>query len=359
MKQILLITLLSFSLLSAVSQDHFAPLDQWLERETPQMGGRAVLLIYKNDKLVYSNAENALTRRQKMAGRWMARRQKKEVNLDDFTPDSKLPIASCSKWLSAALVMTFVDEGKLQLSDTVGRYLPVLSQHGKGQITIRQCLSHLTGIKAPELKESLQQMKNISSLDEAIKQIAELPVEGAPGTVFRYSNVGLQIAGAVIEKISGKSFEQLFAERLAKPLNMKRSDFGNKAVALPAGGASSTASDYMNFLIMILNKGQFNGKQILSAASVAEMQKNLVTDQVRIAYSPAEAGLTIGYALGEWVMENGTEGSRTVSSPGLFGSFPWVDKEKGYCAILLCMSIKPEGRHERYQELKKLVDSLL
>lgn len=359
MKQILLITLLSFYFFSAVAQDQFAQLDRWLERETPQMGGRAVLLIYKDGKLVYNNAENALTRRQKMAGRWMARRQKKEVNLDDFTPDSKIPIASCSKWLSAALVMTFVDEGKLQLSDTVGRYLPVLSQYGKGQITIRQCLAHLTGIKAPELKESLREMKDVHSMDEAIKQITLLPVEGAPGTVFRYSNTGLQIAGAVIEKISGKSFEQLFTERLAKPLMMKQTDFGNKAVALPAGGASSTASDYMNFLTMILHKGQFNGQQILSAASVEEMQKNLVTDQVRIAYSPAEAGLTIGYALGEWVMENGQQGSRTLSSPGLFGSFPWVDKEKGYCAILLCMSVKFDGRHERYQELKKLVDSLL
>ncbi|MBP7555872.1 MAG: serine hydrolase, partial [Chitinophagaceae bacterium] len=118
MKQSLLISLLAFFVVNAMAQDHFAPLDQWLERETPQMGGRAVLLIYKDGKLVYSNAENALTRRQKMAGRWMARRQKKEVNLDDFTPGSKIPIASCSKWLSAALVMTFADEGKLQLSDT-------------------------------------------------------------------------------------------------------------------------------------------------------------------------------------------------------------------------------------------------
>ena len=62
-------------------------------------------------------------------------------------------IASSSKWYSAALVMTFVDEGKLRLTDTVGTWLPVLSTHGKGRITIGECFSHLTGIKEPPLKE--------------------------------------------------------------------------------------------------------------------------------------------------------------------------------------------------------------
>lgn len=358
MKKTFFIAALLLVFAGSHAQDKTEQLDQWLENAAPEMGGRALLLVYKDGKLVYNNSANEMTRRQKMANRWVARRQNKSADLSAFTPSSKMLIASCSKWLSAALVMTFVDEGKLKLTDTVGSYLPVLSQKGKGQITIQQCLAHLTGIRAPDLKENLREMRQLKSMDEAIAEIAAMPVEGAPGTVFRYSNVGLQIAGAVIEKISGKSFETLFAERLAGPLQMKQTDFGHKPVALPAGGASSTAEDYLNFLIMILQKGQFKGRQVLSAASVAEMQRNLITDQVRIAYSPAEAGLTVGYALGEWVMENGQNGSRTVSSPGLFGSFPWVDKEKGYCAILLCMSIKTEGRHERYQELKKLVDSL-
>ncbi|MBS1610298.1 MAG: serine hydrolase [Bacteroidetes bacterium] len=68
--------------------------------------------------------------------------------------------------------MTFVDEGKLNLQDTAGKYLPVLSRNGKGGIIINECLSHLTGIKTPSLKESRQEMKIITSMDEAIDDIA-------------------------------------------------------------------------------------------------------------------------------------------------------------------------------------------
>jgi len=345
--------------LSAISraQQSFAKLDGWLEDNTKEMGGRAILVIYKDGQVVYDKAVNEMTAGQKMAGRFIARRQGKRPNLDDYTFTTRQPIASCSKWLSAALVMTFVDEGKLRLNDTVGKYLPVLTQHGKGNITVRECLSHLTGIKAPALKESMQEMKNISSMDEAIEQIAVLPMEGVPGKTFHYSNTGLQIAGAIIEKISGKSFETLFAERIAKPLGLKNTDFGNGPVALPAGGAYSTPEDYLNFLTMILHKGNFNGKTVLSERSINEMEVNRVTSDVKIAYSPAEGG-NFGYGYGEWTMETSdmNNASRAVTSPGLFGSFPWVDNEHKYCAFLMVFNIKNQGRNERYLGLKKLVD---
>ncbi|MBL7745192.1 MAG: beta-lactamase family protein [Chitinophagaceae bacterium] len=342
------------------AQNDFSRLDNWLEKNTPDMGGRAVLLIWKDGKIIYSQEENEMSRRQKMVRRFIAKRQGKNADTNNFTTTSKQMIASCSKWLSAALVMTFADEGKLKLTDTVGRYLPVLSANGKGHITISQCLSHLTGIKAPPLKESIGEMKEVSSMDEAMDKIAELPMEAEPGKVFRYSNTGLQIAGAVLEKISGKSFEQLFAERIARPLDMKNTDFGKGKVALPAGGAYSTPEDYMHFVEMILNKGMYNGKRILSENSVMEMQVNRVAKDVRVAYSPDEAG-DFGYGFGEWVMETSstTNISTAVTSPGLFGSFPWVDNEKQYCAFLMCFYIKNKGRNERYKELKLLVDEAI
>lgn len=339
-------------------QKRFEKIDAWLEANTEKMGGRVILVIYKDGQKIYSHAENELSRRQKLVGRFLARRQGKEADTEDYSSSTKQPIASCSKWLSAALVMSFVDEGKLKLSDTVGKFLPVLSANGKGKITISQCLSHLTGIKSASLKESLDGMKDISSMDEAIASIARLPMEGEPGKVFHYSNTGLQIAGAVIEKISGKSFQTLFAGRIAKPLNMKNTDFGKGKVALPAGGASSTPDDYINFLEMILNKGMFNNQRILSENSIAEMQVNRVTKDIRVAYSPAEAG-DFGYGFGEWVMEAATlTNSGTVTSPGLFGSFPWVDNQNKYCGFLMTFYLKNDGRNERYKELKKLVDEV-
>lgn len=329
---------------------------QWLESHTPDMGGRAILMIYKDGEIIYTHAVNKMNARQKMAARYVARQLGQPENLEDYTPQTRLPVASCSKWLSAALVMTFVDDGTLSLSDTVGQYLPELSRHGKGKITLWQCLSHLTGIKAPPLRNSLKKMKQVASMDEAIAQIAAMPMEGEPGRVFHYSNVGLQIAGAVLEKVSGKSFETLFGDRLAKPLAMTNTDFGGKAVALPAGGAYSTPGDYMHFLEMILHRGIFRGKRILSEASVEAMEQNQIQPYTKIAYSPAEAG-GFGYALGEWVMPLTHDASTpAVTSPGLFGSFPWVSNEEGYCAVLMTFYLKNDGRNERYIELKNLVD---
>lgn len=339
------------------SQQNFTPVTKFLQDKIADLGGRAVLMIYKDGQVIYSHAENEVSKRQKRIARFIEKRRGLEAQdrSEDYTVSSKERIASSSKWLSAALVMTFVDEGKLNLEDSIGKFLPVMSMNGKGNIRIWQCLSHLTGIKSAGLKESLTEMKNISSMDEAMDKIALLPMEGEPGKTFHYSNTGLQIAGAVIEKINGKSFEELFIERIAKPCEMNQSDFGNGKVALPAGGAYSTPEDYMHFLSMILNNGLYKRKKILSERSVVLMQQNYAKDAV-IKYSPAEAG-NWGYGFGEWVMEDAALRSKAVTSPGLFGAFPWVDNDRGYAAFLFCFNLKSKGRGEMYHQLKDLVDA--
>lgn len=338
----------------------FTKLDNWLEDHVKDIGGRAILLVYKDGKPVYSKSVNDMSRKQKMTYKFIARRMKQDSGTDDYTATTRQPVASCSKWLSAALVMTFVDEGNLRLSDTVGEYLPVLSRHGKGMITISECLSHLTGIREPPLKESLKQMKEIGSMEEAIEKIAAMPMEGEPGKVFHYSNAGLQIAGAVIEAISGKSFETLFAERIARPLDLQNTDFGQGRVALPAGGAGSTPEDYMKFLDMILHKGVFHGHRILSEKSIAEMQVNRITPRIKIAWSPA--GMDgIGYGYGEWIILDPVTKQPTgaVTSPGLFGSIPWIDNERGYAAFLMTFYLNNQGREQRLRELKQQTDEAL
>lgn len=345
---------------SATAQYNFSKVDKWLDDNTSLMGGRSILLIYKNGKIVYDHSANDLNMREKFFIQRAAQKQNKTAETGNYTDTTRQQIASCSKWLSAALVMTFVDEGKLKLTDTVGKFLPLLSEHEKGDITISECLSHLTGIDEPPLLQSLRDFKNLNSMDDAMQYLSTQKMEGEPGTVFHYSNAGLQIAGAVVEKISGKSFETLFAERIAKPLDMMNTDFGYKKVALPAGGASSTPEDYMHFLEMILHKGVYNGKRILSEKSIEEMQVNRLSKNINISYSPAEAG-DFGYGYGEWVMETSTLNNITtaVTSPGLYGSFPWVDNKNNYCAFLMTFYLKNQGRNEKYKTLKALVDEAL
>ncbi len=344
-------------LYNGLAQSRFSKLDEWMEANAKDMGGRTMLVIYKDGKIIYNKSVNEMSRRQKSVNKYIQKRLGSDPGNSDYEMDTRQPIASCSKWLSAALVMSFVDEGKLRLTDTVGTWLPILSAHGKGNITISDCLSHLTGINEPPLKESLKKMKNIMSMDQAMEVVAVMPMEGEPGKVFHYSNAGLQIAGAVIEKIGGKSFEDLFAERISIPLGLKNTDFGKKRVAFPAGGANSTPEDYIVFLTMILDKGNFNGKQILTESSVLEMETNRIGPDTKIAYAPTEAE-GFGYGFGEW-MPATTESCKPVewaTSPGLFGSFPWVENNKKYCAMLMTFYLQNKGRNGRYLKLKKLVD---
>lgn len=365
-----IVFLLFFQL--SFSQDRFVKVSDWMQTNLPDLGGRAVLMIYKDGQIVYSQAFNNLSKQQINAGKMRARIQGKEEEqvLQDYTTQTRERIASASKWLTAALVLSFVEENKLRLNDTVGKYLPSLSRYGKGHIKIWHCLSHTTGIKDGGLRESIASFQKISTMSEYIDQILTYPMEGEPGKVFRYSNVGLQIAAAVIEKISGKDFETLFRERIAEPLEMKQTDFGKSGLPLAAGGAFSTPEDYLNFLIMILNEGEFKGKRILSKALVVEMQKNRIGRDCIIASTPEEAG-NWGYGFGEWVMDAplaiaprkdampDSPRSSSVTSPGLFGSFPWVDSQRGYCALLFVYNLKHKGRNEKYRELKQTVDAAL
>jgi len=353
------ISLLMFMLFFQVvnAQYNFDKVEDWMEENLKDLGGRAVIMIYKDGKIIYQNDENHLSKKQKVVGKYIARKKRIKVDQSDFTLTSRVRIASCSKWLSAALTMTFVDEGKLSVNDSIGKYLPIFSQYGKGAIKVSDCLSHLTGIKQAELKESIQSMMAYHSMHEAMIGLARQPMEGIPGKTFHYGNAGLQICAAIMEQIAHKDFETLFAERMAKPLNMKNTDFGKKEIPLAAGGAWSTAEDYMNFLIMILNKGLFNGKRILSEQSIIEMQKNR-TANAEIQSTPAQKRAT-NYGYGEWVdeEENGTTGA--VSSPGLFGSVPIVDNKRNYCAFLMVFNLKYKGRQEKNADLKKRIDGVL
>lgn len=338
------------------AQGNFIGVDNWLEEHAQDLGGRAYLAIYKDDKIVHTKSVSEMNTRQKIAGKLLSRKQQ-TTNYNSFDGKSVVPFASCSKWLSAALVMTFVDEGKLSLSDTLGKFFKTYRKTDKGSITIVQCLSHLTAIKAPPLNQSIKSFRGYQNTDSALADIARLPMEGKPGQIFHYSNVGLQLAGAVVEKLTNKSFETLFQERIAKPLSMANTNFGNGPVAMPAGGAKSCADDYMHFLIMIKDKGIYKGKRILSERAIKQMQTIYTTPDVKKTYTPDEAG-SVNYGLGEWVLLD-QEKIVAVSSPGLFGTYPLVDLLQNYALILVAYNLNNKDRGRRYAQLKKLVDQAL
>jgi len=105
---------------------------------------------------------------------------------------------------------------------------------------------------------------------------------------------------------------------------------------------------------MILQNGTYDGKNVLSKESVIKMQQDY-TSGARKSYSPDVSG-TFDYGLGEWIFEKGKDRAKVVSSPGLFGSFPWVNNERKYAGFLFVLNINRQGREEGYKELQNIID---
>lgn len=316
----------------ANAQPDYTEVANKIERARKELGGNAIALIYKDGKMVY----------QKTMG--------------DITLKTQVPVAACSQWLTAALVMSFVDQGKLSLDDKVSKYLPIFSKYAKGYITIRDCLSNFTGIESEIIHLSSYEGRKYASLEEEVDIFAsKKEIQANPGVEFRYNNTGLNIAGRVLELIGRRGFEQLMQERITRPLMMRNTSFSSLNAVNPAGGALTSANDYLNFLSMILNKGMFNGKQILSEKAIAEMQV-IRTTPALIKYAPKLAE-GYNYGFGAWITATDEQGKATaLACPGLFGSWAGIDKCRGYAFVLLTKELVTFDKKEFYQGIKQAID---
>ena len=312
----------------------FQNLDELVQQNQKLLGGNLVAMVW-TDTLVYKR------------------------ELGNFDSKTVAPIASCSKWLTAALVMMFVDEGKISLDDKVSKYIPDFELYGKNYITIRHCLSHYTGIKTETGLRGILAFRKNKLLEDEVKAFARSEINANAGEEFRYSGVGLNIAGRILEIVSRKKFDMLIKQKLLNPLGMRKTTFSTSdgSAINPSGGAQSTADDYMHFLQMLLNNGNYHGNQILSDASIKQMRQ-LQTKAEQIKYAP-KAGEGYGYALGSWVLEEGKNGEANVlSSPGLFGTWPMVDWCRGYACIFFVKTLlSGEQKKDAYMQMKDAIDA--
>ena len=328
-----LLALFMLFLQPVFAQYNFQVLDKEWEARQKLLGKDAVIMLSNKDTIIY----------------------KKEAG--DFTAKTVAPIASCSKWLTAALVMQFVDEGKLSLDDKVGKWLPEFDRYGKSFITIRLCLCHETGIKDEgSLLKKMFERKKFSSLEEEVNSFAAKDIRVNAGEDFWYGNIGLNIAAQILEIISRKKFDVLIKQKLLTPMTMRRTSFStiDGSAVNPSGGAVSTAEEYMKFLGMLLNKGKYGGKQILSEEAV-ETLKQVQTTSVKITYAP-KAAEGFGYALGSWVVEEKDGKATALASAGLFGTWPMVDFCRGYAYIVFVKNLLGEERADAHIALKKVID---
>lgn len=132
----------------------------------------------------------------------------------------RYPIGSISKQFTAAAAAMLAADGKLSLDDTVAEYFPDLTR--AGDITVRQLLSHTAGIRDywPQDYVPPRMLESITT-EALIDEWARQPLDFEPGSKWQYSNTGYVIAGAIVEKVSGKTLMGFLRERIFEPLGMK------------------------------------------------------------------------------------------------------------------------------------------
>ncbi|CAN5340021.1 hypothetical protein BH18GEM1_BH18GEM1_22740 [soil metagenome] len=251
-----------------------------------------------------------------------------------LSPDDDVLLASAAKWLSAAVVLTVVAGGALDLDQPMEGLLPREFHEGpgagggKGAITTRQLLSLTSGI--PSFDACVGQPD--STLEACAVEIGSRSLAGPPGTVFVYSEAAFTVAGAAAEAASGQSWEAIFSRGLAGPLGLSRTRYTAGANPPLGDGAVSTVREYARFAAMIAAGGVHEGRRILPARLVAEM----VADQsggARVLFTPRDPA--IRYGLGVWRDRVDTGGGALqVSSPCAFGFVPWFDLERGLAGVI-------------------------
>lgn len=311
-------------LLQRASAQNFNGVEQVVEKRKEHFGGKMAVMVW-HDTVVFKKATG-----------------------EDFTVTTQGPIGCGSVWLTAALTMTFVEQGKLSLDDPVSKYLPIFATYAKSYLTIRHCLANTTGIEPDKggVQRFFQKTK-FATLEDEVNSYAKREIKNNPGEVFYYNSIGTNIAGRVLEVVGKKSFERLAMERIFRPLGMKRSTFATDVAVSPFSGATSTPADYIRFLGMLLNKGTLGSKKILTPESVAEMQK-IQTGNAKNLFTPSQVE-GAQYGLGNWVMNNLYPGM--YASPAFSGGWPFIDTVKNFGCIIFGDAKEKDDNKEVYLEI--------
>src|SRR5256714_2402417 len=217
---------------SALAQDKAAKIDQMISlyQKYGQFNGSA--LVADNGKVIYKKGVGLANM---------------EGNIPN-APDTKFRLGSITKQFTATLILQLVEQGKIKLDGKMIAYLPDYRKDTGAKVTIHNLLSHTSGIPSyTSLPGFFQDVsRNPFKVDDFIKKYASGDLEFEPGTKFVYDNSGYFLLGAIIEKVTGKPYEQVLKENIFDPLGMKNSgyDHWGTIISQRATGYSRSARGF-------------------------------------------------------------------------------------------------------------------
>jgi CubicO group peptidase (beta-lactamase class C family) len=286
-----------------------------------------------------------------------------------MTKDAIFSLASLTKPVTAVAILTLVEEGRVRLADPVSRFLPGFKDlkvatspsrtvAADRPITIRDLLTHTSGLMGPAQIPT----DPAATLAAFIPRFASEPLEFQPGTQWMYSNtVAFDTAARIVEVVSGTTYDRFLRERIFDPLGMKdtahvldaarQRRFAARYDIIPGGlrrferkdpvgyfgggwGLYSTAEDYFRFAQMLSNKGELEGRRVLSPRAVEMMSAVHIPDSLP-GRPPGE-----GWGLGVRVISNNALRNTFLSNgsfgwSGASGTHFWVDPEKRLVAVFM------------------------
>ena len=288
--------------------------------------------------------------------------------------DTVFDLASLTKVVAGTTaVMTLVEDGRIRLNDPVASHIPGFERFGKGNITIRHLLTHVSGLR-PDVD-----LHPWSGYDAAIELAKDEVPTAAPGETFVYSDINFFLLGDIVTRITGQSLDVYLKRTVFVPLGMTDTGFNPPKALMPriaptercheqdawpckrpdaaplrgvvhdptarrmggiAGhaGLFSTARDLQRFVRMLINGGQLGGVRVMSAATVRAMT------------SPATpAGISAVRGLG-WDIDSQFSSNRGDLFPigsyghtGFTGTSLWIDPSSGAYVIFLSSRLHPDG----------------
>ncbi len=282
-----------------------------------------------------------------------------EQYFGDFDADRISLVASASKMVTAGVLVRLADQGELDLDQPIAEYVDWAAGQNP-DVTVAQLLSSSSGfvglLPTPAYGPYVCQFLPTVEIEQCATSVWTTPADDAdiapPDTEWRYGGVQWQIAGAVAETVSGKTWSELLEETYVEPCGVESMGYnnhwtqigeglsgypaefdGDPGVLSPSdnpsmeGGLYIDPVDYAELLLMQLRDGRCGDTQVLEPESVERMQ----TDRIGEVYD-GETLTGSGYGFGWWVER---DGSGRIDDPGAYGAVPWLDLDGGFGAYLV------------------------